>query len=423
MTSYEPITHDNYNDYLSKLFTPENKISFIVEDDKVKIESKKEDNFRIDHYIIGLYLDKVYALSHKIPIKYRDQEALELKNISNAPKILEFRDNLMRHSIINNINKKMMLKIDTLPSKPLRDIIKERSKVISTKFTKEELERLEKESPDIREYFEESGGLRFELTKRPVSLMASERIRLTGEELRNDKYKNKKGKFLPVIRYSGLYYSNNPTEQKFCGKFYYYEPESMIFLYLGNYRIFGSKVSAYLELLEEAKEKKVDMSRKETINNLLNVPGINLIKRSKKLPINTSEYNNVFFEEYLKPYYYTLLKNEDDIEYFPKIETTSLYPIDSSKYWNNQNMSPGLHDFLDQPLCNLAKELEIDTIILQHEIGEFRAVSEILDTRENTYDYLTKMDIENRCWNPDIKYATIWFTDYGFYDEKGKCIK
>jgi hypothetical protein len=421
MTSIESttlITHDNYKDYLLKLFTPDNKISFIVEDDKVKIESKGDDLFRFDHYIIGLYLDKVYALSHKIPIKYRDQEALELKNISNAPKILEFKDNLMKHSIINNINRKMLLKMDTLPSKPLRDIIKERSKIISTKFSKEELEKLEKESPDIREYFEESGGLRFELTKRPITLM---------RELRTNTDKSYKGKFFPVIRYSGLYYSNNPTEQKFCGKFYYYEPESMIFLYLGNYRIFGSKVSAYLELLKLSNEANV--SKKEIINNILDIPGINYLKRAKKLPINTSEYNNTFFEEYLKPYYYTLLRNEDDIEYFPKIETTSLYPIDSSKYWNKKNMSPGLHDFLDQPLCNLARELNIDTIILQHEIGEFRAVSEILDMRENTYDYLVKMqaereeNIENRCWNPDIKYTTIWFTDYGFYDEKGKCIK
>jgi hypothetical protein len=119
--------------------------------------------------------------------------------------------------------------------------------------------------------------------------------------------------------------------------------------------------------------------------------------------------------------FYELLNSEDDIKYIDFIDTTALYPIDKSSILNGQNMKQGLHDFLDQPLCNLARELNIDTIILQHEIGEYRAVSEVLDTRENSYDYLIRVEDSSPCWLPNLKYSTVWFPEYGLVDENGCC--
>jgi len=51
--------------------------------------------------------------------------------------------------------------------------------------------------------------------------------------------------YLPVHRIENLYYDKNPFIT-FCGKFYFYEPDSTLFLNLGNTRFFGSKWHALL---------------------------------------------------------------------------------------------------------------------------------------------------------------------------------
>jgi hypothetical protein len=55
------------------------------------------------------------------------------------------------------------------------------------------------------------------------------------------------GIYLPVSRYPGLYHEHSETE--YCGTFYYYEPDSINYLHLGNNLITGSKYGAmrYLE--------------------------------------------------------------------------------------------------------------------------------------------------------------------------------
>lgn len=76
----------------------------------------------------------------------------------------------------------------------------------------------------------------------------------------------------------------------------------------------------------------------------------------------------------------------------------------------------GLHDHYDQEICKWAKILEIDTIVFQHEIRETRSVSEILDTRNFSYDHLVRIEgeKEEKWYDISEKYPTIWFIDNGF---------
>ena len=62
----------------------------------------------------------------------------------------------------------------------------------------------------------------------------------------------------------------------------------------------------------------------------------------------------------------------------------------------------------------MGAELKIDTIILQHEISEFRVVSEILDTRVETYSHLFRTTTPRLWYTPSEKYPAVWFTDNGF---------
>jgi hypothetical protein len=75
--------------------------------------------------------------------------------------------------IISSIIKIRNSRKNTIPSAPIRRVIKERSNKIHKKFTKEELERLEIGAPDKKEYFGSSyaGGLKYLISKRPVSFM------------------------------------------------------------------------------------------------------------------------------------------------------------------------------------------------------------------------------------------------------------
>jgi hypothetical protein len=63
----------------------------------------------------------------------------------------------------------------------------------------------------------------------------------------------------------------------------------------------------------------------------------------------------------------------------------------------------GAADGLDQPLCNLARKLGIDTLILQSEVGRRDAVTEILDTRSDSYTHLCQFQEELVC-SQDVTY-------------------
>lgn len=629
--SEEKINSKSISEEIAKfLFTPFNKSSFIITVEKIGLDDI--------NFIIAIFIDKIYVLDKSIPVMFNDEKKLNISGI--VPPILTFENDGIKDEIISKIIKIRNSRENTIPAAPIRKVISERSNKIQKKFTKEELEYLEKGAPEKKTYFESDGGLRFLISKRPVSFMKEmckvkkrkggkaeekkerkeenlyilketdvgkllfdhnidlyttvnknwDEIRWKQERelikdkqnainyyrkyniditniindyelkdliagyiyletlhksliipdkfkvlnkqpyviktdkdvdkllfnkqninvrfgniydewksfktkyfLKLDKYKNdainyyskyniifdmnsigndaqsniivtylyltSKHKdfvvpdefihkpiisnentlYIPVIRYTGLYYSSTPTDQKYCGKFYYVEPESTVYLNLGLCYAFGSKVQAYITLRVMRDYSKLEEKDKTRTNyNIIyerymaDVAKMLLEDNDTKIKGLIIAWNNAikddisyspiddFYHQILSNFY-MFLNSEDDIGLLPYLETTALYPIDKSPILNKNNMKQGLHDFLDQPLCKLARELGIDTIILQHEIGEYRAVSEVLDTRENSYDYLVQIEDNSPCWVPNLKYHTVWFLEYGLINEDGCC--
>ena len=112
------------------------------------------------------------------------------------------------------------------------------------------------------------------------------------------------------------------------------------------------------------------------------------------------------------PYYFPILRNEEDVKYLPSIGTTVLYPTDKSERWNKYNFGAGTHDYLNQYICRSASLLGVNTVIIQREIGEYRAVTEILDTRDDSYSHLVRVNTPQGWYIPSrgiLQYGSlIW---------------
>jgi len=68
------------------------------------------------------------------------------------------------------------------------------------------------------------------------------------------------GFYLPVVRYESLYYSDlkettDISSRQYCGKFFFYEPDSSMFVHLRNAQIFASKVHAAMDLWKKYFDK------------------------------------------------------------------------------------------------------------------------------------------------------------------------
>lgn len=306
---------------------------------------------------------------------------------------------------------------------------------------------------------------RFYSTERPV--MSSTLVSGKSEDLK----KLDGHLFLPVSRYSNLFHSNtdlkgNEVERKFTGKFYFYEPDSPFVLDLGKTRVFGSKYHAITTLNPDSKQWAEEGILKITgwdyVQDLLE-------KRSTgKMPekmygarlggLKISDKEMKFLNQIFNQYYTTIVTNRNSIPKIPLIDTTPFFPTDDSKIWSSyRNFKTGNHDFMDVAIYKAAKKRGLDTVILQHEVGEHRAVTEIVDTRENSQNHLYRLpptltpsvkypfddpknhwdaqdwidyqtqidkltdeeysDYFDREEGPQIrpdKYATIWFSDDGF---------
>ena len=194
-------------------------------------------------------------------------------------------------------------------------------------------------------------------TKRPVSFMKSLTNPLTVVQADH--------LYLPVLRYPGLYYNTQQAPANWCSsKFYYVEPESAVLLDLGRTALFASKVDAMKTL-----HRLVDLTRR-VVN-----------------------YEPPFFQIWWNPESVSRLTRD----YFASAD------------------EGGEFDHLDQPLCRLARRAGFDTLIFQHEAGRGRPISEILDTRANSYDYLISTQKEEGVpWWPLAKgLATVYFPVVG----------
>jgi hypothetical protein len=97
--------------------------------------------------------------------------------------------------------------------------------------------------------FNESLQLKTKTTKRPITEM-SHILSSIAPSTQVSEY------YLPVVRYPGIYYSpedeQKQASKKFCGTFYFVEPQSRILLGLGaKVAIYGSKWAAAIELRED----------------------------------------------------------------------------------------------------------------------------------------------------------------------------
>lgn len=240
---------------------------------------------------------------------------------------------------------------------------------------------------------------RYPLTHRPISPM----------KFRKDKCSH--GNYLPVVRYENLYYGAGETRARFCGTFYYYEPDSVVYLNLGRYLVAGNKYHAFELLIVEAQSIGLHMNivyKQIDIDDDIIFSEIERIDHLLTKTHNDTELDN--FTNWLA----TIVETKDDdldcIESFYGLINQFYETIDNAYVGKNVF---GEFDFYDQALCQFGKILEYDAIILQREPGQGRAVTEILDVRSRGESY------ENLCHYPvaftsirtniDINHPTIWF--------------
>jgi hypothetical protein len=265
---------------------------------------------------------------------------------------------------------------------------------------------------------------RFIQTGRPISYMIQMCKRI---ESKIECFKD--NLFLPVIRYQSLYHPES-EKKNYCGTFYYIEPESTVLLNLGRCSVFTTKVHAYIAL----KAKLEGKSREEILDQVFDLETFNKKRMNIDIWPKTQKIlklTNQQIKEIMIQFYIPLLHNENDVKIIPGINTTALFPTDLSDIWkittwdvpsSQVNITIGITDDFDQDICKMARELKIDTLVLQKEIGETRAVTEILDTRENTYDNLVRVEEKKEWYKISKKYPTIWFLDNGFITNM-KCKK
>jgi hypothetical protein len=250
--------------------------------------------------------------------------------------------------------------------------------------------------------------------------------------------------FLPVIRYQSLYHTEY-SKKNFCGTFFYFELESTVLLNLGKSAMFATKAHAYIVLkafkklkfsqlrVSFGEESKLDTYKEKVLNDLFNLDfhSNDMIDIWIKFKEQIGIFDVKQIQEIMIQFYIPLLYNENDVKQILGIETTALYPTDKAKYFYSDfkdrgsatiHFGAGSHDDFDQEICKMARDLNIDTLILQHEIGETRAVTEILDTREDSYENLVRIDTKKELYKVNQKYPTIFFLDNGFITNM-KCNK
>jgi hypothetical protein len=176
-------------------------------------------------------------------------------------------------------------------------------------------------------------------------------------------------KGLPVTRYSsgmskGLFYKEDNLNDKYCGTFYYYEPESTTYLIFKTYRIYRNKYQAYLDLYNIT---KVDERKK-------------YIPISKLKNETTLEQDIIHKKQY--EYYTNPSKFPDNLMMYPdEIDSSLKHLSKRQRYAGNILGLYALEDIFDQVICLKAREKNIDVILLTHMVGSHQIVSEVLDTR------------------------------------------
>lgn len=179
------------------------------------------------------------------------------------------------------------------------------------------------------------------------------------------------GDKIPVVRYStgmsrGLFYGERPDDV--CGYFYYYEPESTTFLKYNTVISAFNKTEAIYQLVTELDERDGDIFEK-------------IMEFMKKRKVE--KYFSMHSEGKLPK---NLLMTAEEYSW---LKMEKIPPASSRKVYTGVKL--GLYadeDDLDQKLCSLARYLGYDIVILTNMIGSHQVVTEVLDTRGDSFSHL-----------------------------------
>ena len=166
---------------------------------------------------------------------------------------------------------------------------------------------------------------------------------------------------VPVTRYAagmskGLYYEGG-NGNKYCGTFYYNEPQSNTLLVYNTSRTFFNKTQAMFQLLPAWRRE-----------------GAQFISDHPKL----RDHMEGFLPPDLR------MTAQDYYEEYPVDAKRRISGISSDipLYLGKKLGLYALEDNFDQYICDAARALNVDIIILTHMVGSHQVVTEILDTRD-----------------------------------------
>ena len=216
--------------------------------------------------------------------------------------------------------------------------------------------------------------------------------------------------YCPVVRYgsgmSGTYYLAE-TEEQFCGTFYYLEPESEYLLRFGSYKVYRNKYSAFMDLItipnaldnwakSDPEKYEFFEANRRLLENFRSSFAYNFIETALLPLLDKSIYKNMDdirqgYIEYIKDG--KPLKTKFGIDIDPE---TNIGPNEQGEMIYHTWLYASEDDY-DQPICNLARGLDIDVIILTTMAGKTRVVTEVLDTRPRDISYKNIfLDVEQK---------------------------
>lgn len=236
-----------------------------------------------------------------------------------------------------------------------------------------------------------------DMFRTPNSIVASK------AELDNGRYKE--WSVIPVTRYAygmsrGAYYEVETT-QKFCGTFYYIEPESSTYLAYRNPLIARTKTNAFLELLKMLNIPKLNhdsffeqLRKAKTLAERRRLEDEQTYSVHKDMFDNPDElsYKWAMADPSFPPD--LCMTPQELIERFPsfvrkeKLNIELAHQLAPIKRYMGQFI--GLYaseDDLDQDICKLASQAGYDVIILTHMVGSHKVVSEVLDVRDRAVSF------------------------------------
>lgn len=216
------------------------------------------------------------------------------------------------------------------------------------------------------------------------------------------------GYYLPIVRYQNLYHRSSvqeqQQEQKYCGTFFFYEPESSVYLFLDNQKtaFFATKFHAWMELRKLWYNAGYD--------KLHALPSGDSFTRNLLYAFNDHEILHQHLEEYQrickKPYlpenfrrnlfryrYFARFMNDGE-DFDPNWHNVFMPLFFPTQYMYDELQEGGVGDFddYDQDICVMARDLGYTNLILQHEIGGHDCVTEILHTGSNANRFLFTME-------------------------------